>query len=199
MNKKDKRSRKTARAVQNALLRLLCERRIDEIKIVDLCTAADINRTTFYLHYARIGDVLDELRDEITERICRESEAQFDFSVPADPLPFLKVCTKVLESYEYLGGFVEQSADADMFLTGLKNEFSKCLFGRYKLNCGRSSETAQYVLRFLVGAVLDSYTEWLKTRRLTPVTSVMFHCTPMERAGLDILSRIIRDPLPTVR
>ena len=40
MNKKDKRSRKTARAVQNALLRLLCERRIDEIKIVDLCTAA---------------------------------------------------------------------------------------------------------------------------------------------------------------
>ena len=85
MNKKDKRSRKTARAVQNALLRLLCERRIDEIKIVDLCTAADINRTTFYLHYTRIGDVLDELRDEITERICRESEAQFDFSVPADP------------------------------------------------------------------------------------------------------------------
>ena len=68
MNKKDKRSRKTARAVQNALLRLLCERRIDEIKIVDLCTAADINRTTFYLHYARIGDVLDELRDEQCKR-----------------------------------------------------------------------------------------------------------------------------------
>ena len=69
MNKKDKRSRKTARAVQNALLRLLCERRIDEIKIFDLCTAADINRTTFYLHYAGITDVLDELRDEITERV----------------------------------------------------------------------------------------------------------------------------------
>lgn len=86
-----------------------------------------------------------------------------------------------------------------MFLTGLKNEFSKCLFERYKLSCGRSSETAQYVLRFLVGGVLDSYTEWLKTRRLTPFTSVMYHCTPMVRAGLDILSRIIRDPLPTVR
>ena len=55
------------------------------------------------------------------------------------------------------------------------------------------------MLRFLVGGVLDSYTEWLKTRRLTPFTSVMYHCTPMVRAGLDILSRIIRDPLPTVR
>ena len=42
MNKKDKRSRKTARAVQNALLRLLCERRIDEIKIVDLLSLIHI-------------------------------------------------------------------------------------------------------------------------------------------------------------
>ena len=166
---------------------------------MDLCTAADINRTTFYLHYTRIGDVLDELRDEITERICSESDARFDFAVPSDPLPFLKVCTKVLESYENLGDFVEQSADADMFLTGLKNEFAKNLFERYKVCCGRNSETARYVLRFLVGGVLDSYTEWLKTRRLTPFSSVMYHCSPMVRAGLDILSKIIRDPLPTVR
>ena len=57
----------------------------------------------------------------------------------------------------------------------------------------------RYVLRFLVGGVLDSYTEWLKTRRLTPFSSVMYHCSPMVRAGLDILSKIIRDPLPTVR
>ena len=35
MNKKDKRSRKTARAVQNALLRLLCEHRIDEIMLIE--------------------------------------------------------------------------------------------------------------------------------------------------------------------
>lgn len=199
MNRKDKRSRKTVSAIQNTLLQLLCSRRVREIKIVDLCTAADINRTTFYLHYTRIGDVLDELRDEITERICSESDARFDFAVPSDPLPFLKVCTKVLESYENLGDFVEQSADADMFLTGLKNEFAKNLFERYKVCCGRNSETARYVLRFLVGGVLDSYTEWLKTRRLTPFSSVMYHCSPMVRAGLDILSKIIRDPLPTVR
>ena len=52
MNRKDKRSRKTVSAIQNTLLQLLCSRRVREIKIVDLCTAADINRTTFYLHYA---------------------------------------------------------------------------------------------------------------------------------------------------
>lgn len=51
MNKKDKRSRKTVSAIQSTLLELLCTKRVQEIKIVDLCTAADINRTTFYLHF----------------------------------------------------------------------------------------------------------------------------------------------------
>ena len=61
MTKKDKRSRKTVRAIQDTLLRLLCTKRLREIRIVDLCTEADINRTTFYLHFCGLGDVLGSL------------------------------------------------------------------------------------------------------------------------------------------
>ena len=59
--KTDRRSRKTIGAIQNTTLQLLCTRRLGEIKIVDLCMAADINRTTFYLHFRNIREVLASL------------------------------------------------------------------------------------------------------------------------------------------
>ena len=74
MTKKDKRSRKTVRAIQDTLLRLLCTKRLREIRIVDLCTAADINRTTFYLHFCGLGDVLGSLRAKISSTISLRSE-----------------------------------------------------------------------------------------------------------------------------
>ena len=124
MNRKDKRSRKTVSAIQNTLLQLLCSRRVREIKIVDLCTAADINRTTFYLHYAGITDVLDELRDEITERVFAATDPTTDFLDPQDPLPFLTTATGVFETYPHFADFIRHSQDADVFLTKLKNEFT---------------------------------------------------------------------------
>ena len=54
----DKRSRRTQRIIQTTMLELLCTQPMTSIKIVDLCTQADINRTTFYLHFSSIADVL---------------------------------------------------------------------------------------------------------------------------------------------
>ena len=88
MNKMDKRSQKTIRAIQSTLLQLLCAKQVREIKIVDLCTAADINRTTFYLHYTGIADVLEGLRNEITERIFLTIDRPVDLTKPKTPYRF---------------------------------------------------------------------------------------------------------------
>ena len=69
MRKEDKRSRKTIKAIQDALLRMLAEKRLSDIKIVDLCKNADINRTTFYLHFESTEQVLLSIREEIVKRI----------------------------------------------------------------------------------------------------------------------------------
>ena len=50
-NKQDKRSVRTCAAIESALLRLLGDSDINEITIKRLCEEADVNRTTFYLHY----------------------------------------------------------------------------------------------------------------------------------------------------
>ena len=70
----DKRSRRTQRIIQTTMLELLCTQPMTSIKIVDLCTQADINRTTFYLHFSSIADVLASLQDEIIRHIFAEAK-----------------------------------------------------------------------------------------------------------------------------
>jgi len=59
----NRRVRMTKRLFQEALMSLLEEKPIDQISVTELCARADLNRTTFYLHYGQPLDVLREMED----------------------------------------------------------------------------------------------------------------------------------------
>ncbi len=50
----------TAARMDEALLELLGEKDLDFITVKEICTRAGVSRSTFYLHYETIGDLLDE-------------------------------------------------------------------------------------------------------------------------------------------
>lgn len=58
--KPDLRVIKTKRALHEALVELLKNRRLEQVTISELCRVANVNRGTFYLHYARVEDVFEE-------------------------------------------------------------------------------------------------------------------------------------------
>lgn len=47
----DRRIRRTRTAVFNAVLDLMVEKDTSKITVLELCKRADINKSTFYLHY----------------------------------------------------------------------------------------------------------------------------------------------------
>ncbi len=188
MNKQDKRSRKTVNAIQQTVLKLLCTRPINEIRIVDLCMAADINRTTFYLHFASVGEVLASLQKEIIERVYATQELQVQFDQPSNPMPFLTCCTDILNSYEYFQEFVRTSVNADLFFAQLKDGFAHKLFKTFIDSDPDTSPEMLFVIRFLIAGVLDVYTEWLKTDHHTPLDVVLQKCAPIVQAGQTILA-----------
>lgn len=67
MNKNDLRVKKTKKGIHEALLRLLTNKPLSQIKITELCKEATINRGTFYFHYKDIGDVFSEFFEEIIQ------------------------------------------------------------------------------------------------------------------------------------
>ena len=71
--KTDRRTLYTKGVIKDAFLAALKTKSYDRITVSDLCKAAEINRSTFYLHYADalavFDEILDELLDGITDKI----------------------------------------------------------------------------------------------------------------------------------
>ena len=60
MNKAESRYFKTAVKMDEALIKLLEKKDFKYITIKELCSEAGVNRSTFYLHYENMADLLEE-------------------------------------------------------------------------------------------------------------------------------------------
>ena len=60
MNKAESKYFNTAAKMDMALIFLLKKKSFEYITVSEICETAGVNRSTFYLHYENIGDLLDE-------------------------------------------------------------------------------------------------------------------------------------------
>ena len=60
MKKSESRYFNTALRIDQAFLKLLEQKDMEYITVKEICEAAGVNRSTFYLHYETIGDLLAE-------------------------------------------------------------------------------------------------------------------------------------------
>ncbi len=103
MNKSESKYFNTAVKIDLALISLLKNKAFEYITIRELCETAGVNRSTFYLHYSNIGDLLDEttryLLDNFLSYFSNETKTiAFNISsCESDELIF--VCDKYLVPY----------------------------------------------------------------------------------------------------
>jgi len=72
MERENQRIALTKRLLKEALLQLLKEKELDKISVTELCKTAEINRATFYRHYAIPRDVLIEIQSDMILQLKRE-------------------------------------------------------------------------------------------------------------------------------
>ena len=60
MNKSESKYFNTATKMDLALISLLKKKPFEYITVSEICETAGVNRSTFYLHYETVGDLLDE-------------------------------------------------------------------------------------------------------------------------------------------
>ena len=65
----NRRVRFTRSALREALIDLILEKPLVSITVKDICARADINRSTFYLHFKDVTDILRTTEDEIIEHM----------------------------------------------------------------------------------------------------------------------------------
>ena len=97
--KVDRRVRKTKAQLREGLAHLMLEKSIKEITVKELVDEVDINRSTFYLHYADIYQMLQQIEEEALENITHMlEEYPVDFSNNESTLEFVTKFFSILDS-----------------------------------------------------------------------------------------------------
>ena len=83
-NRTDLRIEKTVRAIRSAFLELILTKPVHRITVTELARRAEINKGTFYLHYADIYDLYNQLVAQVSAKIAASFDPYPDlFTSPA--------------------------------------------------------------------------------------------------------------------
>ena len=74
MNKNESKYFNTAILFDEALINLLEYKDIDYITIKEICNKAGVNRSTFYLHYENISDLVNECMEYVNQKFLGKFE-----------------------------------------------------------------------------------------------------------------------------
>lgn len=97
--KTNRRVRFTRSALREAFIDLLLEKPILSITVKDICARADINRSTFYLHFKDVNDLLRTTEDEIVAHMREHTPTPDErFHNPEDVQAYFTEFLEVIKS-----------------------------------------------------------------------------------------------------
>lgn len=164
-SKKDRRCRKTEKAIKLSFMILMLENDIEKITIKQITDKADISRKTFYLHFYDIYDVLETIENEIIEKLYLLLN-QFDLQViKTNPYIFLKAITDELNEDISFRKFLLSSTTSSKLLNKLKILFKNELIKIYEEDTKKNPDKLSYALTFITSGVIDTYQQWFNSDR----------------------------------
>lgn len=162
-NKIDRRIVKTKRAISLALFQILAEKGVDDITITELTTKADINRKTFYLHYARVQDVTDEMIENLKTVLADALACALDEDNAFAPaLFFAHIKSKINDQPELFRAFAAENTSL-FFIRALSAHTIDALMNVYRNYTDKSDAALRASLIFLANGALNVYLDWART------------------------------------
>ena len=161
----DPRTKRTKRAIRNALAELLAERDLNAITIRDVAARAEINRKTFYNYYGGIHQVLDEIENEVVamaETVFADLDLKRDMENPY--AIFQKITAVINTDMDFYGHLLSMTENAGLSakLTALlKEKAREALAPQLKLESGTVNVILDYSLSGLIGV----YQNWFNSDR----------------------------------
>lgn len=120
--KADRRVAYTKLALRGALIQLMQNQHISGITVKSICDLADVNRSTFYLHYRDQYDLLRQIEQEVMESV-RERLLQ-DPTSPADSTDASGIGPITLEAMTKILEYAKENADLARVLLSENCDFA---------------------------------------------------------------------------
>ncbi len=189
MNKSESKYFNTATKMDFALVELLKKKSFEYITVSEICKTAGVNRSTFYLHYENIGELLDET----TRYLLNDFLSYFSTDLKSVALNFSNcnledlvfICDKYLTPYlKYI------KDNKEVFITVLLhsqtfnfNDIHKRMFENIYNpileRFGYPIENRNYIMMYYLNGINAIIYEWLKSGcdiSIEEVTKIITTC-----------------------
>lgn len=194
MNKSESKYFNTAIRMDKAFLELLEKRDFAFITVKEICENAGVNRSTFYLHYETIEDLLSESTEFIYKQfVTHMNEEPSDFISKIDTchLDELYLITpnymtpylEYVKEHRRLFRTVTEKADTfrlDLTYTKMFYHIFEPILKRF----GVPESDRKYLMTFYIHGLNAIITEWLKSDckdSIEYIISVMNKCIPSHK------------------
>lgn len=157
----DKRIVKTRAAIKTAFLQLALEKEIGKITVSQITEKAEINRSTFYLHYSDVYTVLQDIEKELEMQISACVQILDVNNVYDSTCSIFTNLTETLNESPELKNFILYSTLSQYIISKIKNIFTeKALSTAEEIFPDIDKSTLQYVFTFTSAGIIDTYVKW---------------------------------------
>ena len=189
MNKNESKYFNTAVKMDKALITLLENKDFEYISIKEICETAGVNRSTFYLHYENIADLLKETtkyildsfltyftvnRQSITIQYQNCKLQDLVFITPEYLTPYL---TYIKENQRVFKTAVKHLGTMDF--ENVYNKMFKFIFNPVLERFKFPEKDREYVLKFYLTGITAVVMEWLKNdckESIEDISRIIIQC-----------------------
>lgn len=185
MNRSESKYFATAEKMDEAFLMLLEKKDFAYITVKEICEAAGVNRSTFYLHYETIGDLLSESIEYMNQHFLEYMQKENDTEAFVAELQNCPIEELYLVTPKYLTPYLNYIKEHQrLFRTALQNaavlrqdvsyadlvqNILLPILERYRV----SEQERTYILVFYIHGIMAIIKEWLKKDCSDPVEQII--------------------------
>lgn len=183
MNKSESKYFNTAEKMDRAFLEILEKKDFAFITVKEICQKAGVNRSTFYLHYETVDDLLKESVEYMSRRFSsylKKDREDLSHALNEGRLEELNFITP-----EYLGPYLNYiKENKSLFCAALKNSKTlrleesfekmfqyvfKPIFAHYHV----SEPKSRYLIAYYIHGLIAIVNEWLKNNCQTEISEII--------------------------
>ncbi|MBQ9207278.1 MAG: TetR/AcrR family transcriptional regulator [Treponema sp.] len=169
----DKRITKTKRLIRNTFVEILKEKKLSDISVTELSERAEIDRKTFYYHYATPASILEEIENEISAKL----EIIFSSEESSDIERIFPLINNLLESDPLYLELGKNSRVMNTISPRLKAILKEIIKRNFAQKTHFSDEKFSVFIEFATSGLLGVYLDYLSGKQEIPLAKVSEYVT----------------------
>lgn len=189
----DKRKQKTISCIKQAFMQLCKDNVASQITVSKLASKAQINRTTFYLHYQSVNDVMQDIDNDLKVRISSYVDAiDIDAVYESCYATFTRLTDKLNENVP-LRNYIFDSCSSSAVLDKLKKVITeKTISAILEVYPSLTYEQLKFPSTFLIAGIADTYAEWTHSDKSVTLDELIKILSKLTCNALDFISAIVK-------